>query len=319
MSLSLLLDPELSGVLNSCPTEPQFYHHHPDRFAGLLLHREELDALIDTNTLASRNIVLLKDGGPVDPCLYVVGDMPRQGYIRRFLNDGGTLSVRALDQMKPMVADMARAIAAETGYEVHANAYYTPAGAHGLRYHYDPYVTLIVQLSGQKAWPLHRPFVENPVREYGSFHTRGFTPDERKFLEHTPPEETPVLKPGDVMWLPRGFVHSPYTVGDEPSLHLTFALKERTGQWVASEVAGLVLRQALADPAMRAALAPEALHDPAGAVKEARAYLVGALARADIAELADAVRRAAHPEPFPAGLPVAGVGSSPTPALPTPR
>ncbi|MER5636052.1 cupin domain-containing protein [Kitasatospora sp. NPDC002227] len=277
-----------------------------------------MDALIDTNTLASRNVVLLKDGGPVDTCLYVVGDMPRPGYIRRFLDAGGTLSIRGLDTMKPMVADMARAIAVETGYEVHANAYYTPAGAHGLRYHYDPYVTLIVQLAGQKAWPLHRPFVENPVREYGSFHTRGFTPEERRYLEFTPPVETPVLGPGDVMWLPRGFVHSPYTVGHEPSLHLTFALKERTGQWVASEVAGLILRQALADPAMREALAPETLHEPTAAVQEARAYLVGALARADAAELAEAVRRAAHPESFPPGLPAEAVGSSPTPDLPTP-
>ncbi|KQX52809.1 hypothetical protein ASE09_06015 [Streptomyces sp. Root66D1] len=52
---------------------------------------------------------------------------------------------------------------------MHVNAYLTPPGAQGLKYHYDPYVTLIVQLAGRKAWPLHPPFVENPTTEYGNF------------------------------------------------------------------------------------------------------------------------------------------------------
>ncbi|MEW1902985.1 MULTISPECIES: JmjC domain-containing protein [unclassified Streptomyces] len=52
----------------------------------------------------------------------------------------------------------------------------------------------------------------------------------------TAPGQSFALEPGDVFWLPRGYVHSPYAVGGEPSLHLTFALKERTFHWLASEM-----------------------------------------------------------------------------------
>jgi hypothetical protein len=290
MSLSLLLDP--AEALTVLPTEPKLYHHDPERFRPLLT-REEVDAMVDAGTLPMRNVVLLLDGTAVDPCRYGNGDMPRPGYIRGMLNDKATLSLRGLEEMKPTIADLTRSIAAETGFSTHVNAYYTPADGHGLRYHYDRYVTLIVQLHGQKAWPVHPPFVENPVQDYGNFTSRGFTEEERRFLEFTPPVDTYNLGPGDVLWLPRGYVHSPHTVGDDPSLHITIALKERTAQWVASEIAGHILRQALADPEMRAGLAPVDVAEPGEAVKEARAYLVGALAKADLGELSTVVRRAA--------------------------
>lgn len=293
MSLSLLLgDP--ADVLAACPTVPKLYRHDPERFRPLLT-REEVDAMIDSGTLSTKHLVLLKDGTALDPRLYDDDGMPRTGYVRQHLDAGGTLSLRGLERMRPVIADLAKSLAHQTGYQVHVNGYYTPAGGHGLRYHYDRYVTLIVQISGQKAWPVHPPFVKYPTSEHGNFTSRGFTDDERHYLEFTAPTQTYTLNPGDVFWLPRGYVHSPHTVGDEPSLHLTIALHERTGQWVAAEVANQILRQALADPAMRAGLAPAVLGQPGDAVKEARAYLVGALAKADLGELTAAVRRAAFP------------------------
>ncbi|MFE0457826.1 JmjC domain-containing protein [Kitasatospora sp. NPDC058965] len=293
MSLSLLLgDP--AEVLRACPTAPKLYPHDPDRFRPLLT-REEVDSWIDSDTLPMKSIILLRGGTAVDPRHYEHGDMPRPGCVRRHLDENGTLSLRGLEKMKPVISDLAKSLALQTGYQVHVNGYYTPAGGHGLRYHYDRYITLIVQLHGQKAWPLHPPFVENPVQEYGNFSSRGFTAEERHYLEFTPPAETYTLNPGDVFWLPRGYIHSPHAVGDEPSLHLTIALQERTAQWVAAEVANRILRQALADPEMRAGLAPAVLAQPGDVVEEMRAYLVGALAKADLGELTAAVRRSAFP------------------------
>ncbi|MER8044362.1 cupin domain-containing protein [Streptomyces sp. NPDC094032] len=124
----------------------------------------------------------------------------------------------ALAHLWSLDSVLRREIQGETGCLVHVNAYLTPPGAQGLKYHYDPYVTLIVQLSGRKAWPLHPPFVENPMTEHGNFLERGFTREERHHLAHTAPVRTFTLEPGDVFWLPRGFVHSPYAVGHEPSL-----------------------------------------------------------------------------------------------------
>lgn len=284
-------------VVEAWPQQPQLYHRDPASFHHLLT-LEEVERLVDAECLALRNVVMLKDSVISDPCRYTDEDlpgMPRRGAIREHLNAGGTISLRGLERLKPSIAELHAALTRETGYRVHANAYLTPAGAQGIKYHFDPYLTLIVQIHGRKAWPVHAPFVVNPVREYGSFHLTGFTPQQRDFLEHTAPERTYTLEPGDVFWLPRGWVHSPYTVGDEPSLHITIAFKERTPHWAAQQVVTEVLAMAVQDPQMRATLAPAAIvGDSRAAVAQAREYLIGSLIKMDIDEMAELLRVAAR-------------------------
>ncbi|WP_348533225.1 cupin domain-containing protein [Kitasatospora sp. MAA4] len=254
-----------------------------------------MDQLIDSGCVATRNVSLLKDSKILERYTYADGDMPRRGALREHLDSGGTISLRALETLVPSIAQLYRDLQNETGYGVHVNAYLTPAGAQGLKYHYDPYVTLILQLAGSKAWPVHDPFVTNPVREYGSYHTNGFTDEQLQFLANTPPKATYTLKPGDVFWLPRGYVHSPYTVGDEPSLHLTVAFKERTYHWLAQQLAEEVLAQALVDPSMREEVQPVAVTaDPSDAIQQMRVYLIGALIKLDAEEAATRVMEAAR-------------------------
>ncbi|MFD9815153.1 JmjC domain-containing protein [Streptomyces sp. NPDC059080] len=241
-----------------------------------------------------RNVVLLKDSEIWEKYTYANGDMPRRGAVRKHLDDGGSISLRELERLKPSIARLHHDLHAETGYRVHVNAYLTPGGAQGLKYHYDPYVTLIVQLHGKKTWPAHRPFVENPVQEYQSFHIVGFTAEQKRYLANTPPVKEFVLEPGDVLWLPRGWPHSPYTVSEEPSLHLTVAFKERTYHWLAERMAEDVLAQALVDPQMREEVAPAILTgDPTSAVKLMREYLIGSLLQLDDSTVARYVQKAA--------------------------
>ncbi len=292
MPLADLVD-RVPEILARWPTRPTLFRRDPGTLARLW-SMGELNALVDAECLPARNVVLVKDGKVLERYAYIDGDMPRSGAIRDHLDDGGTVSVRQLQTVKPSLSVLRREIQDETGCLVHVNAYLTPPGAQGLKYHYDPYVTLIVQLSGRKAWPLHPPFVANPTTEHGNFLERGFTPKERHYLANTPPAQSFTLEPGDVFWLPRGYVHSPYTVGDQPSLHLTFALKERTFHWLASEMAREVLSQALVDPALRAEIAPAALLDaPEEAIRWTREYLIGALLLLESADVAELARRAA--------------------------
>ncbi|MGW5820618.1 JmjC domain-containing protein [Streptomyces noursei] len=292
MSLKTLIDnPE--EVLARWPREPLRFHRDPAEFSHLLT-MGEVDELVDDECLAMRNVVLLKDSEIWEKYTYANGDMPRRGAVRAHLDEGGSISLRELERLKPSIARLHRDLHAETGYRVHANAYLTPAGAQGLKYHYDPYVTLIIQLHGRKTWPVHRPFVENPVQEYESFHLVGFTPEQKHYLANTPPVEEFTLEPGDVLWLPRGWPHSPYAVGDEPSLHLTVAFKERTYQWLAERLAEDVLAQALVDPQMREELAPCVVTGDLGpAVKLMREYLIGSLLQLDESAVAQYAQKAA--------------------------
>jgi hypothetical protein len=294
--LSTLID-NADEVKAAWPRHPRLYHRDPVTFSHLLT-LPEVERLVDAECLAMRNVVMVKDSVITDPCRYGDDDlpgMPRRGAVRGHLDNGGTISLRGLERLKPAIADLHAGLTHETGYRVHMNAYLTPPGEQGIKYHYDPYLTLIVQLHGRKAWPVHSPCIENPVREYGSYHIVGFTPQQRHFLAHTPPEQVFTLEPGDVFWLPRGWMHSPHAVGDDPSLHLTVAFKERTPQWAAQQVITEILALALKDPQMRETLPPDAIvGESRVAVTEARDYLVGSLMTMDIDEMAELVRAAAR-------------------------
>ncbi|MFF4168639.1 JmjC domain-containing protein [Streptomyces sp. NPDC001744] len=292
MPLSDLVD-NVPEVLTRWPGKPLLSERDPNSFAHLLT-LAEVNALVDAHCLAARNVVLLKDGEIIGRETYVSGDMPRPGAIRAHLDQGGTITLRDLQALKPAVSRLRDEIRQETGCRVHINAYMTPPGGHGLTYHYDPYATLIIQVAGRKAWPLHPPVVRNPMGEHGAFEERGFTREEWQWLATTPPAQTITLEPGRVLWLPRGYIHAPYTVGEETSLHLTVALKERTRHWLAERVAAEVLAQALVDPALRAEVPPAELLDaPGSAIERARTYLLGALLTMTPDDVAGLVRRTA--------------------------
>ncbi|WP_428957844.1 JmjC domain-containing protein [Streptomyces sp. cg35] len=300
------LVPDAADLLSDWPTEPRTYHHGAGAFDHLIT-MDAVDRLIDTDCLPNRNVRLIRDGETVDDREYsATPDMPNPGAVRRYLQDGCSLSIRRLQTINPALSVLRREVAAETGYETHFNGYLTPPREHGLRYHFDPYVTLVLQIHGRKAWPLHRPFVENPVEEYANFRRRGFTEEEREFLATKPPHQEVILEPGDVFWLPRGWVHSPHNRdGDEPSLHLTFALKQRTLHWAVEEIAGVITRHILDDAEARAGISPaRLLDDTQDVVEDARAILGGALMSIDTTEMADTLRRIALTEP-----------DSPTPRL----
>src|SRR3954471_8587173 len=102
-----------------------------------------------------------------------------------------------------------------------------------------------------------------------------------------------VLKPGDALYLPRGFLHSATALG-EISAHLTIGIHPVT-RWAAAEAAlDLVRTLAAGDPALRGSLPlgvdltdPDAVRDDVIAVIEG---LRDWLTRVDPAEVADSVR-----------------------------
>lgn len=103
------------------------------------------------------------------------------------------------------------------GKPVRANAYFTPPRAQGLEPHYDDHDVLVMQLHGSKRWRLHhevkwprRPMTEALPRQY---------------IKAAPQELT--LTPGDVLYLPRGFVHEAAAL-ETSSLHLTLSLQPAT-------------------------------------------------------------------------------------------
>jgi ribosomal protein L16 Arg81 hydroxylase len=275
------------------PAKPLLHHHGPGAFDHLLT-LQQVDDLIDHDCLPMGNVAILQDNRPVDDRLYVGEQgLPRRGAVRAYLDAGATLSVRGMERLFPRLAELRDEYQEQTGYLTHINAYYTPPGQQGLKYHYDPYATLVLQISGAKVWPFHEPFVENPVQEFESFHTRGFTEEEKEILRTTKAPFTQILTPGDAFFLPRGYPHSPFNgTPDEPSLHITIALKERPRVWFVRQLLAEVEAQAIQRPDMRVAVRPSRVtDDPMPAVEDAVEWLLGAL---QVLPKEDFARRIVH-------------------------
>ncbi|XP_038621431.1 ribosomal oxygenase 1 [Tachyglossus aculeatus] len=98
------------------------------------------------------------------------------------------------------------------------NAYLTPPGGQGFAPHFDDVEAFVVQLEGRKRWRLYRPRTPLPRRP---------GPDLRP-EELGEPALRVVLRPGDLLYFPRGFVHQADCGGSaEHSLHLTLSAYQR--------------------------------------------------------------------------------------------
>lgn len=128
------------------------------------------------------------------------------------------------------------------GCMVGANAYLTPAASQGFAPHYDDIDAFICQLEGRKRWRVYSfPEAEGPLPRF---------PSEDLTQTELPPLllET-VLEPGDLLFLPRGFVHQAETVSQQPSLHLTVSAGQNNA-W--ADLLELLVPQALAAAAAAA-------------------------------------------------------------------
>lgn len=104
------------------------------------------------------------------------------------------------------------------------------------------------------------------------------------------------LRPGQSLLLPRGWIHNPHALdSDERSVHLTFAIRERTPLWIAEKP----IAAAIEDPALRRVVLPGDLLSPTGLasrVQEVRKAFVAYLEGVDVDRIAPVLRQAALTE-----------------------
>ncbi|KAA0191349.1 Lysine-specific demethylase NO66, partial [Fasciolopsis buskii] len=106
------------------------------------------------------------------------------------------------------------------GCFVGANVYLTPPGSQGFAPHYDDIEAFIMQLEGSKEWRIYAP--RSPSEKLPRESSPNFT---EKDLGK--PMMTVTLKPGDLLYLPRGFIHQGSTSDETHSLHLTISTYQK--------------------------------------------------------------------------------------------
>jgi bifunctional lysine-specific demethylase and histidyl-hydroxylase NO66 len=129
------------------------------------------------------------------------------------------------------VQAFAEDLSAQLGHPVQVNAYVTPPQNTGFAPHYDVHDVFVLQFVGRKRWLVHEPVWPAPLRDQPS--------QQRKSAVDARASEPPlidcVLEAGDVLYLPRGYIHSAASL-DEVSGHLTVGVHPMTRRMLADQI-----------------------------------------------------------------------------------
>ena len=199
-----------------------------------LLDLDGVDELLSRRGLRTPFLRMAKEGVVVDSARYTrpggvgaaIGDQVDDTAVTRLFAEGTTIVLQALHRLWPPLIDFSAALTGELGHPVQINAYVTPPSSRGFDAHYDIHDVFVLQLAGEKRWVVHEPVHEWPLRSQPWTQHRARV--ERAVAEFAPTIDA-ILRPGDALYLPRGFLHSAEALGDV-SAHLTVGIHVVTRQ-----------------------------------------------------------------------------------------
>ncbi|MFI9772079.1 JmjC domain-containing protein [Streptomyces sp. NPDC052415] len=286
----MLLPPEgLADLLTDWPDEPRVYQRGRTAVDEAMSLARFID-LVDTGCAPPDEIAAIK-AGPSNRTAFLTNGRTDPVKLRQLVDQGHTLRFGNMQRWIPFFHRLSQGIQQETGYSNYMHSFLTPGGEQGLLHHWDQQMAFIVQISGTKTWQLWKPVVDAPMRE----HDESFRVWREDFIpqwEAAGPDLSIELAAGQTLLLPRGWVHNPHALGyREPSLHLTFAIRERTPLWLAEQL----VAKAIERPDFRRVIAPAGLEEPylTDWLGHARQSLVSFLGQLNMGEVAAMVRQAA--------------------------
>ena len=192
-----------------------------------LLSAQDVERLITETGIRTPGFRLVKEGATVSgyttdlswrPAPFTgVANVPR---VLAEFEAGATIVLQGLHHLWLPLARYCRQLEAFLGHPVQANAYYTPRGSQGLPVHHDTHEVISLQVAGEKRWLVYEPALELPLKNQRYKSSLG-APGE--------PVLDVVLRAGDTMYLPRGWLHQALT-SDSDSLHITVGVNVR--RWI---------------------------------------------------------------------------------------
>ena len=150
---------------------------------------------------------------------------------------GCTIRLLCPHKLVDSVHSLLSTLEIELGCMVGANAYLTPSNSsQGFAPHYDDIEAFCMQLEGTKHWKVYEPVLKLP-----RVSSEDFTADD--LIDKVPVLDV-TLEQGDLLYMPRGWIHQATTLKDssEHSLHLTVSAMQ---QWSWADLLDIVVPEAL--------------------------------------------------------------------------
>lgn len=219
-----------------------------------LFSAEAVDELVSRRGLRTPFVRMASQGTVLSPSLFTssggigaeIGDQLDAAKVLDRFADGATLVLQGLHRTWAPIGDLTRALVADLGHPAQVNAYITPASSRGFDPHFDTHDVFVLQIAGAKRWTIHPPVHPHPLADQPWSDRRAAVAEA---AEKTPQIDE-VLEPGDVLYLPRGWLHSAVAQGGT-SIHLTIGLRAATRH----DLLETLLARAGEDPELRRSLA----------------------------------------------------------------
>ena len=157
--------------------------------------------------------------------------------------------LQGLHRIWPPLVDFSQDLAADLGHPVQVNAYVTPPQSRGFSDHYDVHDVFVLQVEGEKRWRIHAPVHPSPLRTQPWTARRA----EVEAAARTEPVLDVVLRPGDCLYLPRGYLHAATALGGV-STHLTVGVHTWNGHVLAEQLLAVALDRLADDEDVRGSL-----------------------------------------------------------------
>jgi bifunctional lysine-specific demethylase and histidyl-hydroxylase NO66 len=258
-----------------------------------LLDADAVDELVSRRGLRTPFLRVAQDGTTLGDRAFTAGagvgagvaDQVSDDKLVRLFAEGATMVLQGLHRLWPPLIGFSQELAADLGHPVQVNAYVTPPQSRGFSDHYDVHDVFVLQVEGEKRWRIHAPVLPAPLR------TQPWT-GRRADVEaaaRTEPVLDVVLRPGDCLYLPRGYLHAATALGGV-STHLTIGVHAWNGHVLAEQLLAAALDHVADDEDVRGSL-PLGVNvsDPTGLsvdLELVRARVLRAVQEASVSEVA---------------------------------
>lgn len=222
-----------------------------------LLGWDDFNALLDQSAIwTATTLKMVHDNRPIPPEQYCVLANTQSGMVMRpspakvqaLMAAGASVILGDVESLTPglraLSADLSRRFAAQVG----VNLYCSFGGVQAFGSHYDLHHVFAVQVEGEKTWRLYSNREADPVDLPDDSDGRA---RERLHAARGQLVQEVRMKPGDVLYLPRGQFHDALAT-EGASLHATFSVTPLYGRILFR----LLESAAMQDPAFRRWLRP---------------------------------------------------------------
>ena len=208
--------------------KPLLLKRRSPAFYASLLTIDDVNEHIGRAHLTTPALRLARNGEEIDAASYTYpSSSPNSHFLDATVDkellfakfyDGYTIVLMEYEQHSAAMLRLRHDVERAFHSPVMTHVYLTPRNAQGFSPHWDPTNVFILQFTGTKDWMIYDSPVTLPTNRQLLY------PGEWTRVE---PTLTATLEPGDLLYIPRGFVHEARS-GDAVSGHVTLEMKALT-------------------------------------------------------------------------------------------